>query len=166
MGKPHCNRSIWTFFNYAGPELIKANSAISLTKQIKKPGPCFIKRRMLIRWFASHDFTTLAVKAGVHALLTSFLIPCFSVSFRGKFFLFSNIIAFRQAHWPNPDPELAEGSPPSTFGTLASGFIAFKPIPLRWVGCILTCNKSQRFISKYYWISLLNSKYHQRRLMP
>jgi hypothetical protein len=77
---------------------------------------------MLIRWFASHDFTTLAVKAGVHALLTSFLIPCFSVSFRGKFFLFSNIITFRQLR--------------CKAGAMLAFKNAFKPIPLRWVGCI------------------------------
>ena len=60
MGKPHCNRSNWTFFNYAGPELITPSSASSLTKQ-KKNAPCLIERRMLIRWFTPHDFATLAL---------------------------------------------------------------------------------------------------------
>jgi hypothetical protein len=38
---------------------------------------------------------------------------------------------------------------PHDFVTLGLHF-AFKPIPLRQAGCILTCSKSQRFISDYY----------------
>jgi hypothetical protein len=87
---------------------------------------------MLIRWFAPHDFVTLAVKAGVHALLTSFLIPCFSVANSYSFPI----------------------SSPSSISRMRSSililFYRLQAHPTAVGGLyFLTCSKLQRFISNY-----------------